>query len=116
MYNLQRMRTRLHTIKIRQNKDRTLEKILWNEIGTRQEYERECGQKPLGEFVREIVGLDMRAAKSAFTDAGSVVEIFTDPSLWMGIRGVIEKINEYAARFPSPRAPGGALFISDNNC
>ena len=43
-----------------------LEKILWNEVGTKQDYEAEYGQKPLGEFVREIVGLDMNAAKEAF--------------------------------------------------
>ena len=45
-----------------------LEAILWSEIGTRQEYEAEYGKKPLGEFVREIVGLDMKAAKTAFAE------------------------------------------------
>ena len=45
-----------------------LEKILWSEVGTRQEYENEYGEKPLGEFVREIVGLDMNAAKAAFAE------------------------------------------------
>lgn len=114
-----------------------LEHILWSEVGTRQEYEEECGQKPLGEFVREIVGLDMNAAKTAFadyltdanldsrqiyfvnqiieyivrngmmtdlsvlqeapfTDQGSVVEVFTDLSVWMGIRAVIDRINSNA--------------------
>lgn len=43
-----------------------LEKILWSEVGTKQDYEAEIGSKPLGEFVREIVGLDMNAAKAAF--------------------------------------------------
>ncbi len=43
-----------------------LEKILWDEVGTKPEYEAEFGKKPLGEFVREIVGLDMSAAKEAF--------------------------------------------------
>ena len=43
-----------------------LEKILWSEVGTKPEYEAEFGEKPLGEFVREIVGLDMTAAKEAF--------------------------------------------------
>ena len=47
---------------------KALEKILWSEIGTRQEYENEYGQKPLGEFVREVVGLDMNAAKAAFAE------------------------------------------------
>ena len=44
-----------------------LEKILWSEVGTKEDYEAEYGQKPLGELVREIVGLDMNAAKAAFS-------------------------------------------------
>lgn len=115
-----------------------LEEILWREVGTKQDYEHEFGSKPLGEFVREIVGLDMNAAKEAFseyltganldsrqiyfvnqiveyivhngvlkdlsvlqespfTDRGSVVEIFTDLNVWMGIRKVIDTINANAA-------------------
>ncbi len=116
---------------------KALEEILWNEVGTKADYEAEFGKKPLGEFVREIVGLDMSAAKTAFakylddvnldsrqiyfvnqiveyivhnglmkdlsvlqespfTDKGSVVEIFTDLSVWAGIRKVIENINSNA--------------------
>ena len=115
-----------------------LEKILWSEVGTKAEYIAEYGEKPLGEFVREIVGLDMNAAKEAFaefltntnlderqiyfvnqiieyiihngmmkdlsvlqeapfTDKGSVVEIFTDLSVWAEIRKVIQNINMNAA-------------------
>lgn len=44
-----------------------LEKILWSELGTKEDYEAEFGRKPLGEFVREMVGLDMNAAKEAFS-------------------------------------------------
>lgn len=114
-----------------------LEQILWSEVGTREDYEAEVGQKPLGEFVREIVGLDMGAAKAAFseyldnvnldsrqiyfvnqiveyivrnglmkdlsvlqespfTDKGSVVEVFTDVTIWMGIRKIIDQINANA--------------------
>ena len=114
-----------------------LEKILWSEIGTKADYEAEYGQKPLGEFVREIVGLDMNAAKEAFaqylndatldsrqiyfvnqiveyivhngmmkdlsvlqeapfTDYGSIVEVFTDLSVWAGIRQAIERVNANA--------------------
>ena len=42
--------------------------LLWfpGEVGTRQSYEAEVGQKPPGEFVCEIVGMDMSAAKEAF--------------------------------------------------
>lgn len=43
-----------------------LESVLWNELGSKQDYYSEFGEKPLGEFVREIVGLDMNAAKEAF--------------------------------------------------
>ena len=46
----------------------SLEEILWREVGTKQDYEHEYGNKPLGEFVREIVGLDMNAAKEAFSE------------------------------------------------
>lgn len=45
-----------------------MSKILWSEVGTKEDYEVEIGAKPLGEFVREIVGLDMNAAKEAFAD------------------------------------------------
>lgn len=45
-----------------------LEIILWSEAGKKEEYEKELGNKPLGAFVREIVGLDMNAAKEAFSD------------------------------------------------
>ena len=115
-----------------------LETILWHEVGTREDYEYEFGTKPLGEFVREITGLDMNAAKEAFseyltntsldsrqiyfvnqiveyivhngmmkdlsvlqeppfTDQGSVAEIFTDLSVWQGIRQAIEKVNKNVA-------------------
>ena len=45
-----------------------LEAILWNEVGTQDEYTAVYENKPLGEFVREIVGLDMNAAKEAFSE------------------------------------------------
>jgi len=116
---------------------KVLEEILWSELGTKQDYENEYGSKPLGEFVREIVGLDMNAAKEAFaqflndtsldsrqiyfvnqiveyivhngimkdlsvlqdapfTDNGSIVEVFTDLSVWLGIKKIIDSINANA--------------------
>ena len=45
-----------------------LEKILWSEVGTKEEYDRTLGQTNLGEFARSIVGLDMAAAKEAFAE------------------------------------------------
>ena len=129
--------------KLRSNKPLThedveiLEDIMFHELGTKDEYEQEYGKKPLGELVRSIVGLDMNAAKEAFsgflndtnldsrqiyfvnqiveyvvhngimkdfsvlqespfTDRGSVVDIFTDLSVWNSIRKVIEEINNNA--------------------
>ena len=35
--------------------------------------------------------------ESPFTDQGSVVEIFTDISVWLGIKKVIDTINANAA-------------------
>ena len=116
---------------------KVLEEILWSELGTKQDYENEYGSKPLGESVREIVGLDMNAAKEAFaeyldesyldsnqiyfvnqiveyivhnglmkdlsvlqdapfTDNGSIVEVFTDLTLWLGIKKIINRINANA--------------------
>lgn len=45
-----------------------LETILWSEVGTKNDYIAQYGEKPLGEFVREIVGVDMKAAKEAFAE------------------------------------------------
>ena len=116
---------------------KSLERILWSEVGTKEDYEAEYGQKPLGEFVREIVGLDMNAAKTAFadylndvnldsrqiyfvnqiveyivhngimkdfsvlqeapfTDQGSIVEVFTDVNVWLGIKRIIDRVNANA--------------------
>lgn len=114
-----------------------LEELMWKEVGSKEDYERENKDKPLGVFVREIVGLDMNAAKEAFSefldnsnldsrqiyfvnqiveyivhngmltdfsvlqespfnDQGSVVELFTDVTVWNSIRKVIERINSNA--------------------
>lgn len=43
-----------------------LQKILWKEIGTEDEYRKEVGNKDLGIFVREIVGLDRNTALETF--------------------------------------------------
>jgi type I restriction enzyme R subunit len=45
-----------------------LEDILFSQAGTREEYEKEVGNIPLGVFIRSIVGLDRAAAKEAFSD------------------------------------------------
>ena len=59
--------------KLRNNKALTagdvkqLESILWNELGTKEEYEKEFGDTPITRLVRQIVGLDKHAANEAFS-------------------------------------------------
>ena len=52
----------------------SLEKILWGELGTKEQYNAQYGKTPLGELVRSIVGLSQQAANEAFSrflnDAG----------------------------------------------
>lgn len=114
-----------------------LEDILWHDLGTKEEYYTEYGEKPLGEFVREIVGLDLDVAKDAFseflnsnylnsdqiyfvnqiieyiarngimkdfsvlqdspfTNRGSIVDVFSDITVWAGIKSIIDNINANA--------------------
>lgn len=60
--------------KLRNNKRLTkqelnsLEKILWEELGTRKDYEKEYGDTPVGRLVRKIVGVDRQAANEAFSE------------------------------------------------
>lgn len=45
-----------------------LEKILWKELGTKDEYIKEFGDTPLTILVRQVVGLDQSAANEAFSE------------------------------------------------
>ena len=59
--------------KLRNNKPltgedlKTLEHILWEELGSKAEYDKEFGEMPVGRLVRKIVGLDRGAANEAFS-------------------------------------------------
>lgn len=59
--------------KLRNNKPltkedlKTLEHILWEELGSKAQYEKEYGEMPVGKLVRKIVGLDRGAANEAFS-------------------------------------------------
>lgn len=41
--------------------------VLWDELGTKEQYDEQYGKTPLGELVRSIVGLDQKAANEAFS-------------------------------------------------
>lgn len=44
-----------------------LEHILWNELGSKEQYEKDFGDTPITKLVRKIVGLDRKAAFEAFS-------------------------------------------------
>ncbi len=44
-----------------------LERILWNELGSKEDYEKEYGDTPIGRLVRKIVGVDRAAVNEAFS-------------------------------------------------
>ncbi|MBQ0065173.1 MAG: DEAD/DEAH box helicase family protein [Firmicutes bacterium] len=69
-----------------------LEKILWDELGSKQEYITEYGEKPLGEFIRELVGLDMNAAKEAFAEYLDETDLDSDQIYF------VNQIVEYIVR------------------
>lgn len=43
-----------------------LEDLLWNRLGTEEQYHNEYQNQPLGEFVRSVVGMDKEALNQAF--------------------------------------------------
>jgi len=43
----------------------SLEHILWNELGTKEQYDAQYKNTPLGELVRSIVGLSLQAAQES---------------------------------------------------
>lgn len=64
----------LSVYKLRNNKKlsekdlRALEKLLWEELGTKTDYEKEYGDTPIGRLVRRIVGVDRNVVNEAFSE------------------------------------------------
>ena len=60
--------------KLRNNKPLTdsdykhLEHLLWHELGTEDDYHKECGDEPLIRFVARLVGLERSAANQLFSE------------------------------------------------
>lgn len=71
----------LAVYKLRNNKQMTttdlavLEKILWQDLGSKEDYVKTYGEKPIGMLVRELLGMDQQAVNEAFS------EFITDSSL-----------------------------------
>jgi type I restriction enzyme R subunit len=58
----------------------SLETILFDgeTVGSKEEYKETYGEKPLGEFVRSIIGLDTNSAQEAFADFISAGDLRAD--------------------------------------
>lgn len=71
----------LAVYKLRNNKQMTttdlavLEKILWQDLGSKEDYVKNYGEKPVGMLVRELLGMAQQAVNEAFS------EFITDSSL-----------------------------------
>ena len=65
---------RLSVYKLRNNKKlseadlKELERILWTELGSKDDYIKEYGDTPIGRLVRQIVGVDKAAVNEAFSE------------------------------------------------
>lgn len=63
----------LSVYKLKHNKKLTeldlkeLERVLWKELGSKTDYEKEYGDTPIGRLVRQIVGVDRQAVNEAFS-------------------------------------------------
>ncbi|MGL4363201.1 MAG: DEAD/DEAH box helicase family protein [Cellulosilyticaceae bacterium] len=72
-YYLKAHQDELAIYKLRNNKQlnqedlKTLERIMWEDLGSKAEYEKEYGDTPVTKLVRKIVGLDRGAANEAFS-------------------------------------------------
>lgn len=65
---------RIAVYKLRNNKRlsegdlKELERILWQELGSKEDYRKEYGDTPVGRLVRRIVGVDTAAVNEAFSE------------------------------------------------
>ncbi|AGK96698.1 DEAD/DEAH box helicase family protein [Clostridium pasteurianum] len=72
-FYLKEHKDELAIFKLRNNKKLTkqdlkaLENLMWKELGSPADYEKEFGDMPVNKLVRKIVGLDRQAANEAFS-------------------------------------------------
>ena len=73
-FYLKEHKDELAIFKLRNNKKLTkqdlkaLEDLMWRELGSQSDYEKEFGEMPVNKLVRKIVGLDRQAANEAFSE------------------------------------------------
>ena len=73
-YYLKEHENELAIYKLKNNKQltkqdlQTLESVMWQELGTKADYEKEFGDMPVNKLVRKIVGLDRNTANELFSE------------------------------------------------
>ncbi len=73
-YYLKEHENELAIYKLKNNKQltkqdlETLESIMWQELGTKADYEKEFGDMPVNKLVRKMVGLDRNIANELFSE------------------------------------------------
>lgn len=81
--------------KLRHNKALTiediryLEKVLWNDLGSKDEYKRTYGEMPMLKLVASIIGMDRAAAEAEFS------QFLTDESLNSDQINFVKNVVEY---------------------
>ena len=97
-YYLKEHQDQIAVYKLRNNKELTkedlksLENIMWHELGTKADYEKEFKETPLTKLVRKIVGLDRNIANNIFS------EFLNDKSLNTKQIHFVELIIDYVVK------------------
>lgn len=88
-------RDELAIYKLRNNKEltkqdiETLEVLMWTQLGTKEDYQKEFGETPVTKLVRKIVGMEKEAAQAVFS------EFLSDQSLNVSQLKFIELLVDY---------------------
>ena len=80
-----------HNMELTETDVKNLENVLFNELGTKDQYERDYGDKSIARLVREIAGMDIGAVNEAFSN------FLSDESLNSRQISFLELIVEYIA-------------------
>jgi len=96
-----------------------LERMLFDQgtIGTREDFIQAYGEKPLGKFVRSILGLDINAAKQAFGEIlnnqtlnATQIRFINTIINYLSVNGLIDPSKLFEAPFTDVSSSGMDIF------
>ena len=112
-----------NNIPITSNELQELERILFSnqEIGSKEDFKKAFGQKPLGLFIRSILGLDVNASKVAFgeflnhgTLSGDQINFINKIIEFLSVNGIIEPKMLYESPFTDENDAGLTGVFDEN--